>query len=584
MKRALLLISLVLSVVVPSCLPRAARREFAGCPPPPPPPSCSPVRIDAIAIDTSSAGVIAPETFWKISVVRGANTREDEFALLPGGSVDVLLWGVNMARDQYVTVERVQVDSIARVPGASSSTRPWSVVRSSDIMGDASLAMTSVRNDALVVDSILPAPVNTPIYWDAQPTTTHDGSVMIFASDREGGMGGTDLWYTKRTAHGWSDPVNMGPLVNTPCDELSPFMVSGDTTLLFSSAGWQTVGGYDLFRASLRITNGAPVVTDTARNIGAPVNTRFDEMFPYVPEGKTDWPLYYASNQLRTFDIWVIHRVPGPSIGTPRERTRPPAVALLSPVMMTPTPDEAPPPPAPEPTPVVPVVPPPTSTAPAMATLTGTVMKEQTQLPVVGADVLAHPVGAPEQLSQTKTDAQGRYALKVPAGKNIEVSAQTAESFFDSRVIDVPETMVDSVITVPSFVIPITFYLRINFPTAVFNDPYPNTLDSNGIETTTTWQSALDLIAANIRVTGASLRRMVLIGHTDDVGTDASNEKLGRERVQFVIDQLVARGVARELLEGRSAGESLLPARRKAEPVDVWRKRARRVELVKVMR
>ena len=58
---------------------------------------------------------------------------------------------------------------------------------------------------------------------------------------------------------------------------------------------------------------------------------------------------------------------------------------------------------------------------------------------------------------------------------------------------------------------------------------------------------------------------------------------LGRNRVNFIMDELVARGVDRDRMEGRSAGETLLPERRPGESIDLWRKRARRVELVKVL-
>jgi len=109
------------------------------------------------------------------------------------------------------------------------------------------------------------------------------------------------------------------------------------------------------------------------------------------------------------------------------------------------------------------------------------------------------------------------------------------------------------------------------------------TLDSNGRETSQPWRSAIDLLAMNVRASGARLRRLILTGHTDDVDTDAANVELGRQRVDFVIDQLLQRGVPRGVLEGRSAGERELPARRPDESVEQWRKRARRVELVKVL-
>jgi len=560
---------LALAVIMcTACVPRPAKRAFLGCPPPPPPPSCSPLRLDRVDVDTSSAGILAPDTHWKISIVRGASSREDEFALLPAGDIDVVIWGVNMAHDQYMTVMRTAVDSVSRMPARSSEKRFMGVVRSTDIMGDASIATATVVNDELVVDNVLPEPVNVPVYWDAQPTTSRDGSLMIFASDREGGMGGTDLWYCRRTPTGWSAPVNMGDRVNTPCDELSPCLVHNDTTLLFSSSGRETVGGYDIFRTSIDARGTSVTVAYDARNIGAPVNTRADEMFPYIPAGKTDWPLYYSSNQKRTFDIWVLHRVEGSTLGTPgtpREKKREiAAAAVIVPAMLTPLPDD--------------------SVAPDSATISGTVVMERSNTPVPNAEVQAHDVKTPQVVNSTKTDVQGNYTLKVPTGTNVEVSAQTADLFFDARVISIPTSMKDSVVRVPGFEIPLTFYLRINFPTNVFADPYPNTLDSNGVETATTWQSSLDLIAANILMSGNKLQRLVLIGHTDEVGTTASNLTLGRNRVNFVIEELVKRGVSRELLEGRTAGESLLPARRQDENLDVWRKRARRVELVKVMR
>jgi outer membrane protein OmpA-like peptidoglycan-associated protein len=72
------------------------------------------------------------------------------------------------------------------------------------------------------------------------------------------------------------------------------------------------------------------------------------------------------------------------------------------------------------------------------------------------------------------------------------------------------------------------------------------------------------------------------VGHTDDVDTDESNQILGKQRVDFVIDKLVERGVPRNILEGRGEGEQQLLERRKGEPLDTWRKRCRRVELMKV--
>ena len=125
--------------------------------------------------------------------------------------------------------------------------------------------------------------------------------------------------------------------------------------------------------------------------------------------------------------------------------------------------------------------------------------------------------------------------------------------------------------------------MRVNFPTAIYKDPYEFTLDSDGNDTETKWQTMVQQLSENV-LNAKGTSKLILIGHTDDVGTDQSNMILGKQRVDFIIDRLVENGVPREMMEGRSAGESLTPSRRKNEDITQWRKRCRRVELVRVVR
>ncbi|MGB9911925.1 MAG: OmpA family protein, partial [Candidatus Kapaibacteriota bacterium] len=74
----------------------------------------------------------------------------------------------------------------------------------------------------------------------------------------------------------------------------------------------------------------------------------------------------------------------------------------------------------------------------------------------------------------------------------------------------------------------------------------------------------------------------VLVGHTDDVGTEEYNLRLGKNRVDFIIKQLVARGVSPEILEGQTAGKSQPLPRRADEDLTTYRKRLRRVEISKI--
>jgi outer membrane protein OmpA-like peptidoglycan-associated protein len=92
-----------------------------------------------------------------------------------------------------------------------------------------------------------PFPFNEEDYNFAHPTWFPSGEGILFASDLDGpgACGGMDLWYTLRNGNFWSEPVNMGPTINTPGDELFPF-IHGTDSLFFSSDGHPTLGGLDL--------------------------------------------------------------------------------------------------------------------------------------------------------------------------------------------------------------------------------------------------------------------------------------------------------------------------------------------------
>ena len=93
----------------------------------------------------------------------------------------------------------------------------------------------------------IPFPFNEEDFNFAHPTWLPSGEGILFASDFNGtgAQGGMDLWYTLRNGDFWSEPVNLGPAINTPGDELFPFLHRHDS-LFFSSDGHPTLGGLDL--------------------------------------------------------------------------------------------------------------------------------------------------------------------------------------------------------------------------------------------------------------------------------------------------------------------------------------------------
>lgn len=110
--------------------------------------------------------------------------------------------------------------------------------------------------------------------WDTQPTISANGNELIFISKRSGGLGGGDLWISRKDKSGeWMMPENMGNILNTPNEEAGPFLHPDGITLFFSSAGHPGMGGQDLYysRRNPDGSWGKPV------NLGYPINTVSDE-------------------------------------------------------------------------------------------------------------------------------------------------------------------------------------------------------------------------------------------------------------------------------------------------------------------
>ena len=141
--------------------------------------------------------------------------------------------------------------------------------------------------------------------WDSQPTVSSDGKTIIFASNRKGGYGGIDLYeVTLGIDEQWSDPKNLGSVINSGEDEKAPYLHTDGKTLFFASKNFPSLGGFDIFY-SRKDSLGEwqkPV------NIGYPINTSSNEISLFVStDGKT---AYFASNKLIGEGGWDIYEFP----------------------------------------------------------------------------------------------------------------------------------------------------------------------------------------------------------------------------------------------------------------------------------
>jgi len=154
-----------------------------------------------------------------------------------------------------------------------------------------------VRKDAAwTAPRALPAYINTEGNSTTTPYVYQDGDreVMLFASDRIDGYGGFDLYRTERYLDSdgtdFSFPENLGPVINSAGDEVTPHYDPTSQTLHFSSSGLISLGGFDIYK-----TRGRDLSWNTPENLLPPVNSPADEYY-YQPlkEGKR---AVFASNR-----------------------------------------------------------------------------------------------------------------------------------------------------------------------------------------------------------------------------------------------------------------------------------------------
>ena len=133
-------------------------------------------------------------------------------------------------------------------------------------------------NDANEWDDVRAFAYNGLDHSTGHPALSADGKTLYFASDRPGGHGGTDLWLSRDNGTGWSEPVNLGPTVNTPGNELFP-TINGNT-LYFASTAHENMGGLDIFSTTMQNDRWTE-----PENLGYPMNTVHDDFAFVLDEG-----------------------------------------------------------------------------------------------------------------------------------------------------------------------------------------------------------------------------------------------------------------------------------------------------------
>ncbi len=160
--------------------------------------------------------------------------------------------------------------------------------------------------------------INDIMAWEADAMITADGNAIFFISDRKGNIGhyheylkdfhgrksgNTDVYVSEKTKYGWSEPINIGSIINTPFTERSPFLHSDMKTLYFSSDGHAGLGSLDVFMCK-RLSDTSWIQWSKPVNLGKEINTVAKESdYEISTDGKI---AYFSSFVGGDFDIFYV--------------------------------------------------------------------------------------------------------------------------------------------------------------------------------------------------------------------------------------------------------------------------------------
>ncbi|SMG17513.1 WD40-like Beta Propeller Repeat [Marivirga sericea] len=168
-----------------------------------------------------------------------------------------------------------------------------------DGFGNCDLYETHLNEDSVWTKAVnLGANLNSKA-WDSHPTLSVTGDTLFYASDRIGGFGLADIYFSVRGEdNNWTTAKNLGPIVNTRGNEVSPFIHPRYNILYFSSNGHLlNFGGFDIYKS-----NAKSFLWDEPKNIGPLINTEGDEYYFTIDSESED--LFYAgSSSMRSRNL-----------------------------------------------------------------------------------------------------------------------------------------------------------------------------------------------------------------------------------------------------------------------------------------
>jgi tetratricopeptide (TPR) repeat protein len=334
--------------------------------------------------------------------------------------------------------------------------------------------------------------VNTASTWESQPSITPDGNYLYFASNRQGGYGGTDIWCVHRLPNGdWSRPENLGPSVNTEDNERSPFIHPDGVSLYFASNGWEGLGGYDMYYTRVDDSRGQKPL-----NLGHPINTEGDEFYFGVDtDGEK---AYFSSNKYPSkggMDIYEFDLYPA---------IKPQKVCVIK----------------------------------------GSVVDENDN-PIGGELELFITAGAKEKSLYRIDDAEGTFTA-VLNPKNDYILIAKREGYAFSSVLVTKHTVLPADSILHFKILPIEVGGSYQINDIVFGLNSAELTDNTRLVI----NAFIEFLRDNPKV------HATIEGYTDNVGDEEDNQKLSEQRAKAVYDYLIANRVRPDRLQYKGMGSA----------------------------
>lgn len=384
-------------------------------------------------------------------------------------------------------------------------------------MGNCDLYISYKEGNTWSVPVNMGEPINSSS-WDSQPSLSADGRTLFFVSNRSGGYGKIDIWFSKLGLdQKWSKPENAGNTINTPADEVSPFIHANHRTLFFSSDGHEGFGGFDVFKTEW--SGGKDF--SAPENIGAPINTSADQISVFITaDGEDGYYSYETFEADQRRSIIYTFKVP--------ESFRPQIVTNY---------------------------------------VTGVVREKNSQRPLE-ASIELYDIAQNELVSLVYSDSiSGEYLMVLPEGSQYALYVNKPGYLFESTAFNyIEKHKVDPVV--------IDFDLQPldKGASVVLNNIF---FDFDSYEIRERSYTELRKIEKFLKKNPQI--RIEIAGHTDNKGSEDYNMNLSRQRAKSVYDYLVNRGISTKQISYKGYGDT-----RPMVPNDSEenRQRNRRIEFV----